>query len=250
MAGAAVRRRLTWAVARVVDLVEENPTVRSIVFSVPEWPGHRPGQHVDIRLSDGEGYQVQRSYSIAAPTEGERVTITVELIEDGEVSPYLIEELRVEDGIELRGPIGGFFVWEPSSTHPLFLVGGGSGVVPLMSMMRARRYLGNGTPVHYLASARSIDRLIYFDELSAMAREDPGVSLVHTLTRSHPEDWGGPTRRVDVEMLSVPGFAPADAPDIFVCGPTGFVESVSQGLVAIGHDPLRVKTERFGPSGG
>jgi ferredoxin-NADP reductase len=250
MAGAAVRRRLTWSVARVVDLIEENPTTRSIVFEVPGWEGHAPGQHVDIRLSDGEGYEAQRSYSIATPVDGEKVTITVELVDDGEVSPFLIEELREGDGIELRGPIGGYFVWTPSTSHPLFLVGGGSGVVPLMSIMRTRRQAGSTTPVHYLASARSFDRLLYFDELGDIAVADPAVSLVHTLTRSHPDGWTGPTRRVDREMLSPPRFEAEDEPDIFVCGPTGFVESVSQVLVEIGHDPQKVRTERFGPSGG
>lgn len=208
-----------------------------------------PGQHVDLRLSDGEGYEAQRSYSIATPEDGERVTITVELVDGGEVSPFLIDELREGDGIELRGPIGGYFVWASSSSHPLFLVGGGSGVVPLMAMMRARRQAGSNAPAHYLASARSDDRLLYFDELTEIARTDPRTTVVHTLTRSHPDDWKGPTRRIDREMLSPPGFQASNEPDIFVCGPTGFVESISQVLVEIGHSPGKVKTERFGPSG-
>jgi ferredoxin-NADP reductase len=249
MAGAAVHRRLTWTVARVVELIEENPTTRSIVFEVPGWEGHIPGQHLDLRLSDGEGYQAQRSYSIATPEDGERITITVELVNGGEVSPFLIDELRQGDGIELRGPIGGYFVWSPASSDPLFLVGGGSGVVPLMAMMRARRRARSTTPVHYLASARSADRLLYFDELTESARDDPGTTVLHTLTRSHPDDWEGPTRRIDREMLSPPGFEAGSEPDIFVCGPTGFVESVSQLMVEIGHSPEKVKTERFGPSG-
>lgn len=250
MAGTAVRRRLTWSIARVVDLIEENPTARSIVFEVPGWEGHAPGQHIDVRLSDGEGYEAQRSYSIATPVDGERITITVELVDDGEVSPFLIEELREGDGIELRGPIGGYFVWAPTSSDPLFLVGGGSGVVPLVAMMRARRQAGSTTPVHYLASARSFGRLLYFDELSDIAMADRSASIVHTLTRSHPEGWTGPTRRIDSEMLTLSGFDARDEPDIFVCGPTGFVENVSHVLVELGHDPQKVKTERFGPSGG
>lgn len=250
MAGAAVLGRLTWLVGNVVDLIDENPVVRSIVFEVPGWPGHLPGQHLDIRLTAEDGYQAQRSYSIAAPAREERVTITVELVSDGEVSPFLIEELRLGDRIEIRGPIGGYFVWDPSATRPLLLIGGGSGVVPLMAMVRARQQTGSTVPVHYLASARSHDRLIYFDEIDRVADADEGVSAVHTLTRSHPDAWNGPTRRVDSEMLAVVGFLPADAPDIFVCGPTGFVEAVSQILVTIGHEPDRIKTERFGPSGG
>lgn len=166
------------------------------------------------------------------------------------MSPFLIEELREGDDIELRGPIGGYFVWASSSSNPLFLVGGGSGVVPLMAMMRARRQTGSTTPVHYLASARSFDRLLSFQELADIAKTDRSAAIMHTLTRSHPEGWTGGTRRIDREMLSTSGFDSEDEPDIFVCGPTGFVERVSNDLVELGHHPWKVKTERFGPSGG
>ncbi|HEU4319141.1 MAG TPA: ferredoxin reductase [Acidimicrobiia bacterium] len=250
MAGAALRRRLTWSIADVVGVVVENPTVRSIVLEVPAWPGHLPGQHLDLRLTAEDGYQAQRSYSIATPANGESVTITVEMVDDGEVSPYLTEELRTGDRIEVRGPIGGYFVWDTSSTRPLFLVGGGSGVVPLMSMVRAWSEVGSAVPVRYLASARTFDRLIYFQELEVLAAADRELRLTHTLTRSHPDDWTGPTRRIDSEMLSGSGFDPSDSPEIFVCGPTGFVESVAQTLVTDGHRPEDIKTERFGPSGG
>lgn len=250
MAGAAVRGRLTWRVARVTDLIEENPTVRSVVLDCPGWPGHLAGQHIDIRLTAEDGYQAQRSYSVATPSEGKRVTITVEFVEGGEVSPFLVEDLRVDDRIEIRGPIGGYFTWRETMTNPLLLVGGGSGVVPLMAILRARVRSASDVPVFYLASARSFDRLIYFEETGAIAKGDGAISVVHTLTRSHPTDWAGPTRRVDEEMLTMAGFSPTDTPDVYVCGPTGFVEHVAATLVEGGHAPGRVRTERFGPSGG
>ena len=209
MAGAAVRGRLTWLVAKVADIVDENPTVCSIVFDCPGWTGHLAGQHIDIRLTAEDGYQAQRSYSISTPDDGERLTITVESVDDGEVSPFLIEELLVGDRIEIRGPIGGYFVWRETMTNPLLLVGGGSGVAPLMAMLRTRIQSGSNVPVHYLASARTPERLIYFDELSQIADPDETVEVVHTLTRSHPDGWVGPTRRVDRAMLTVAGFSPA-----------------------------------------
>lgn len=250
MVGTEIRGRLIWRVATVVETLQENPTTRSIGFNVPGWPGHLAGQHLDIRLTAEDGYQALRSYSIAAPTMDERVTITVELVSDGEVSPFLIDEVEIGDHIELRGPIGGYFVWDSASHQPLLLIGGGSGVVPLMAMLRAHHTTGSITPAHYLASARSADRLIYFDEVTEISTSDPNVSSAHTLTRSHPDSWDGPTRRIDTEMLSIPGFLPVDGPEIFVCGPTGFVEAVSQSLIEIGHPPTVVRTERFGPSGG
>jgi ferredoxin-NADP reductase len=250
MAGTAVRGRLTWLIAQVIEIVDENPTVRSIVLDCPGWPGHLPGQHIDIRLTAEDGYQAQRSYSIATPADGERVTLTVETVDGGEVSPFLVEELRFGDRIEIRGPIGGYFVWRPTMSSPLLLVGGGSGVVPLMAMLRARSQSASTVPVHYLASGRTRERLIYFEESTRISDSDGSVVVVHTLTRSHPDGWTGPTRRIDREMLEVPGFMPTESPDVFVCGPTGFVESVAATLVDIGHEPGRVRTERFGPSGG
>ena len=249
MAGAAVRRRLSWASAEVVELIEENPRTRSIVLACPGWQGHSPGQHIDIRLTAEDGYQAERSYSLAAPPDGERVVITVELVSDGEVSTFLVEDLQVGDVIELRGPIGGYFVWEPSHGGPLQLIGGGSGVVPLMAILKHRVAVGDRTPVRYLASARSHDDLLYVAELDRMAGADPGISVVHTLTRSHPPGWEGPTRRIDREMLEEHAWPAGDDPLCFVCGPTGFVETVSSTLVAIGYRPERVKTERFGPTG-
>lgn len=249
MAGAAVRRRLSWSTAEVVELIDENPRVRSIVLTCPGWEGHSPGQHVDIRLTAEDGYQAQRSYSLAEPADGERVVITVELVRDGEVSTFLVEELRVGDVIELRGPIGRYFVWEPSHGGPLQLIGGGSGVVPLMAILRHRVREGDQTPVRYLSSTRTHDDLLYRVELEDLSNTDPGITVVHTLTRSHPPEWDGPTRRIDREMLEEQAWPADENPLCFVCGPTGFVESVSSTLVDMGYDPERVKTERFGPTG-
>jgi ferredoxin-NADP reductase len=250
MAGTAVQRRLTWLLAEVVALVDETPRVRSIALNCPGWSGHLPGQHIDIRLTAEDGYQAQRSYSIATPADGERLAITVELVDDGEVSPYLIEELRPGDNLELRGPIGGYFVWEPGRGGLLQLLGGGSGVVPLMAMVRARVSAGSAEPVRLLASSRSYDDIIYRDELETLAGEHIGVDVVHTLTRSQPPGWDGASRRVDRSMLQEIAWPPRDRPLCYVCGPTGFVETVASTLVQLGHQPKRIKTERFGPTGG
>lgn len=250
MARAALQRRLTWLVAEAVDLIDETSRVRTIIFDVPGWEGHVPGQHVDLRLTAEDGYQAQRSYSIAAPEEGERVAITVELVDDGEVSPFLIEELRVGDHIELRGPIGGYFVWKPGNREHVQLVGGGSGIVPLMAMMRARVATPGSDRIRLLYSARSRDDIIYREELDSLAVGDNGIEVVYTLTRSQPNEWEGLTRRVDKAMLEAVGWPPNAEPVWFVCGPTGFVETVATALVGLGHPADRIKTERFGPTGG
>lgn len=250
MERAAVRGRLTWLTAEVVDLIPETPRVKSIVLEVPDWTGHLPGQHVDIRLTAEDGYQAQRSYSIAVPAEGERVTITVELVEDGEVSPYLVEELRPGDRFELRGPIGGYFVWEPDDGGPLQLVAGGSGLVPLMAMTRAIVAAGAAIPARLLVSARSWDDLIYREELERLAKTQPGLEVAYTLTRSQPPGWNGYTRRVDKEMLSESAWKADEQPQVFICGPTGFVETAASTLIQLGHQPQSIKTERFGPTGG
>jgi ferredoxin-NADP reductase len=248
MAGAAVQRRLSWLAAEVVGVVQETARVRSLTLDCAGWPGHRPGQHLDVRLTAADGYQAQRSYSIASPEAGWRVTITVERVENGEVSPYLVDEARPGDRFELRGPIGGYFVWEPGRGGPLFLVGGGSGMVPLMAMIRARLLSGGGEPVRCLVSARSLEDVIYRDELAMAAGS--GISVTTTLTRIQPEGWAGPSRRVDREMLADVGWPPDERPLTFVCGPTGFVETVASELVGLGHEPGRIRTERFGPTGG
>jgi ferredoxin-NADP reductase len=234
----------------VAALVDETPSVRSIALDCPGWAGHLPGQHVDVRLTADDGYQAQRSYSIATPADEERLTLTVERLDDGEVSPYLAGELRVGDRLELRGPIGGYFVWEPSRGGPLLLVAGGSGVVPVMAMVRARVASAPAPPVRLLLSSRSWAEVIYRRELEGLAERRDGVEIVHTLTRSAPSGWGGFRRRVDREMLAEVAWSPEDRPLCYVCGPTGFVETVASALVAAGHEPSHVKTERFGPTGG
>jgi ferredoxin-NADP reductase len=250
VAGTALRRRLTWLAGRVAGLADETPSVRSIVLEVPGWAGHRPGQHVDVRLTAEDGYHAQRSYSIATPADGERITITVERLDDGEVSPYLVDELRSGDEIELRGPIGGWFVWELALGGPLQLVAGGSGVVPLMAMLRARAGAGSDVPARLLLSSHSFDEVIYADELAALAGRRDGLEVAHTLTRSQPPGWGGYARRIDAAMLAEAAFPAAQRPHCFVCGPTGLVEAAASALVELGHAPGRVKTERFGPMGG
>ena len=249
MARAAVLGRLTWLLGEVVDLVDETPRVRSLVLDVPGWPGHRPGQHVDVRLTAEDGYQAQRSYSIASAPEEDRVVLTVERLEDGEVSPYLVGELRVGDQLELRGPIGGYFVWDASTDAPLFLVAGGSGIVPLMAMLRHRTAAGSAVPTRLLYSSRALEDVLYREELDRLAAGDEGLTVVHTLTRSQPEGWAGYRRRVDAEMLEEVAWPPGDAPISFVCGPTRFVETAASGLLALGYEPGRIKTERFGPTG-
>jgi ferredoxin-NADP reductase len=250
VAGTAVLRRLTWTIAEVVDRVDETPRVRSLALDVPGWSGHLPGQHIDVRLTAEDGYQAQRSYSIATPADGNRVTITVERLDDGEVSPYLTDVLVVGDRVELRGPIGGYFVWVPDRGGPLGLIGGGSGVAPLMAMLRARVAARSDVPVRLLCSWRSDDDVIYADELNAIAADAKGVAITHTLTRSAPEGWTGRRGRYDRASLTSLAWPPELQPLTYVCGPTGFVEAVASVLVDLGHDPARILTERFGPTGG
>jgi ferredoxin-NADP reductase len=251
MARAAVRRRLTWQLGRVAERVDETPRVRSLVLDVPEWPGHRPGQHVDVRLTAEDGYQAERSYSISsAPDDPRQVSITVERIDDGEVSPYLVDELTVGDQLEFRGPIGGYFVWDVDLGGPLLLVAGGSGICPLMAMLRHRAARGSQLPARLLFSSRSYEDVIYRDELDQLAGAGDGLEVIHTLTRQHPDGWTGYTRRIDREMLAEVTWRPDQRPICMVCGPTPLVEAVAQALVDLGHAPERIRTERFGPTGG
>jgi ferredoxin-NADP reductase len=239
---------MDWRVAEVFNVVAETPRAKTIAFDVPGWPGHRSGQHVDVRLTAEDGYQAQRSYSIASVPDGTRVELTVERLEDGEVSPYLTDELRPGDRIEVRGPVGGYFVWEPSRGGPLLLVAGGSGVVPFRAMLRHLADTGRDVPATLLFSSRGWDDVIYRTELEGLDGEN--IRIVHTLTREQPEGWTGYARRVDAEMLAEVGPASADRPHIYVCGPTPFVEAVASALVELGHEPGRIRTERFGPTGG
>jgi ferredoxin-NADP reductase len=242
--------RTLWRIGEVVEVVAETPRTKSLVLNVPDWGSHKAGQHVDIRLTAPDGYQAQRSYSIASAPEDERLVLTVDRLDDGEVSPYLTEVLMAGDKLELRGPIGGYFVWEAQDGGPLLLVGGGSGVVPLMAMLRHRAAVGSDVPARLLYSSRSYEEIIYRDELEDLAARNGSLEVVHTLTRSKPEGWSGYDRRIDAEMLAEVAWPPEDSPLAFVCGPTPLVEAVGAALVGLGHGPARVKTERFGATGG
>ena len=245
-----VGRRLEWQLAQVREMIAETYRVKSLVLQVPNWLGHLPGQHLDIRLTGEDGYQAQRSYSIASPPEDELLTLTVERVTDGEVSPYLVDDLRVGDKFELRGPIGGHFVWTVAARGPLWLLAGGSGIVPLMAMLRHRARRKLHAQALLLYSSRSLEDVIYRQELDMMVRGDPDFRVLNTLTRKHPEEWKGHRGRIDKALLAEAGFPPQLKPNIFVCGSGPFVEDVSGFLVELGHDPLLIKTERFGPSGG
>ena len=249
--------RIAWRLATVVDIVPETPRTRTVVLDATDWPGHRPGQHVDVRLTAEDGYQTERSYSIASPPEDRHLSLTVERLEEGEVSPYLTEELHAGDQLEIRGPIGGYFVWDVATGGPLLLVAGGSGIVPLMAMLRHRDIAINSQnstarhqiPARLLYSSRRWDEVIYRDELAQLTQKDPTIEVVHTLTREQPEGWTGFRRRIDRMMLAEVAWPSTEKPRVFVCGPTPLVESVAATLVDLGHQPALVKTERFGPTG-
>ena len=244
--------RIEWRAGVVTDVIRETAHAKTLVLDVPGWPGHLAGQHVDVRLTADDGYQAQRSYSIASEPSRPTLAITIERLDDGEVSPYLTDALGVGDRVELRGPIGGYFVWNPAMGGPLLLVAGGSGIVPLMAMLRARAVaapaLRAAAPATLLYSSRSWDDVIYRDEVATLG-EDPDVRIVQTLTRSQPPGWTGFTRRIDADMLAEVGPSPSLRPHIYICGPTALVETAAQDLVEMGHEPARVKTERFGPTG-
>jgi ferredoxin-NADP reductase len=241
---------LKWALATVVELVVETERVTSLVLELADWPGHRAGQHVDVRLTAEDGYVAERSYSIASAPEDEHLVLTVERLEDGEVSPYLVQELQPGDELELRGPIGGYFQWEESLGGPLGLIGGGSGIVPLRAMLRHWTAGARATPVSVLYSSRSWGEVIYRDELLGYARDyDDTVQIRFALTREWPDDYTGHTGRINRALLEQSIRAPGDRPLIYVCGPSAFVEVAASELVEIGHDSSRVRTERFGPSG-
>jgi ferredoxin-NADP reductase len=242
-------RAIPWRIGRLVARRQETPTAHTFVLDVPGWPGHRAGQHVDVRLTAEDGYQAQRSYSIATPADGERIELTVEVLPDGEVSGYLGEELREGDELELRGPIGGWFAWSPQDGGPLLLVGGGSGVVPLAAMARDRARDGSGIPAQLVVSARTQADIFYAQELERLAGAGDGLELIVTLTRERSPAWPGRRGRVDRALLEEVAFPAQERPRAFVCGPTGFVEAVADALVDLGHAPELVRTERFGPSG-
>jgi ferredoxin-NADP reductase len=241
---------IEWQLATVAAVRDETPTVRSFTLGLPAWAGHRPGQHVDLRLTAEDGYSVERAYSIASEPEWkDGVDITVERIDGGEVSPFLHEIVVPGDRLEVRGPIGGYFVWEAELGGPLLLVAGGSGVVPLMAMARHRARAGPTIPARMLFSSRGPDEIIYADELERLAAADDGFDVVHTLTRRQPQAWTGYTRRVDEPMLAEVLEPLGSATRAYACGPTALVETVANGLVRLGLPPDRIRTERFGPTG-
>ncbi len=242
------RARIVWRLAAVRELVEETAHAKTLMLDVPGWPGHIAGQHVDVRLTAEDGYQTERSYSIASAPEEAGLALTVERIDDGEVSPYLVDELRSGDELELRGPIGGHFIWRIEDGGPLLLVAGGSGLVPLMSMLRHRSARRSVIDARLLVSARSVEDVLYREELATLATGD-GLAVHETLTRERPRGWTGFARRVDSQMLALVGPGPATGPRIFICGPTAFVERAADLLVELGHDPASIRAERFGPTG-
>jgi len=242
--------RLSWQIGEVVATRPETVRTKSITLDLPGWMGHRAGQHVDVRLTAEDRYQAERSYSIASPPEeAPRVTLTVERLDDGEVSPYLSEELRIGDKLELRGPIGGYFVWEANIGDPLLLVAGGSGIVPLMAMLRHRPAASSTVATRLLYSSRSLEDVIYRDELDELMKSSTMLEVVQTLTRAQPPGWTGYHRRIDTEMLREVARPVEQRPLAFICGPTPFVETAAASLVELGHEPGRIKTERFGPTG-
>jgi ferredoxin-NADP reductase len=247
VAGAAVLGRLTpltWLVAVVTARVEETPRVRTLTLDAEGWPGHRAGQHLDVRLTAEDGYQAERSYSVASPP-GEPLAITVERLEDGEVSPYLVDETRDGDEFEVRGPIGGYFVWDGTESGPLLLVGGGSGVVPLMAMIRAA---DGAASIRLVYSSRTFEDIIYREELAS--RAGPGLEVFYTLTREQPPGWTGYDRRLDADLLREVAWPAAERPHVFVCGSTRFVDAAADSLLELGYEAGWIKTERFGATGG
>ena len=254
-AAPSLARRIDWRTATVIRIVEETPTARTLVLDVPGWPGHRAGQHVDVRLTADDGYQAQRSYSIASAPQDTTLALTIERLDDGEVSSYLCGEVREGDRFELRGPIGGYFVYDVDVIGPSLLVAGGSGIVPLMAMLRHRAAsltddrVRHSMPVRLLYSSRRWHEVIYRAELERLAEADPSLQVTHTITREPPPGWTGFQRRIDRSMLAEVAWPPHERPRVYACGPTPLVESVATELTALGHDPVLIKTERFGPTG-
>jgi ferredoxin-NADP reductase len=248
MARTAVSGRLTWRAATLTEARWETSSARTLVLDVPDWPGHLPGQHIDVRLTAEDGYSAQRSYSIASawPHPGNKVELTIQRLDDGEVSPYLTDVVQPGEQIELRGPVGGWFVWRDKQPAPVLLVAGGSGVVPLMAMVRARATAGARQPFRLLYSVRTPEDVLYADELRRRVRDDAGLDVHYVYTRKTPGGWPSPPKRIDVAALNTYGWPPDFQPDCYVCGPTTFVETAADILVALGHDPRRIRTERFG----
>ena len=248
MARAALLRRLTWQPATVLEVREETKSARTLMLGVPDWPGHLAGQHVDVKLTSEDGYSAQRSYSIASagmPVDAP-LEITVQRVPDGEVSPYLVDNAAMGDQIEIRGPVGGYFTWQPDDDRSVLALGGGSGIVPLMAMVRTHRVAASSVPFRLIYSVRAPAEVIYASELATLT----GVDVQFIYTRETPPGWPHARGRLDAVRLAQLAYPAADSPHVFVCGPTGFVEAVANTMVDLGHEPSRVKTERFGPTGG
>ena len=246
----AIPRILEWQIATVIKVRLETQSVKTFTLALPNWMPHQAGQHYDVRLTAPDGYQAQRSYSIASnPEQKGEIELTVERLEEGEVSTYLHDILIVGDQVELRGPIGGYFVWEASMGGPLLLVAGGSGIVPLMAMIRHWRAVGSKEPVRLLYSSRSQEDIIYRDELEQLHKDGKGLEVFHTLTRTQPIHWNGFGRRIDMQMLEQVAKPLGNDLKAYICGPTALVEGVANGLVALGIPAERIRTERFGPTG-
>jgi ferredoxin-NADP reductase len=247
----ALPGRLIWQLGEVVATHPETARTKTLTLAVPKWAGHLAGQHVDVRLTSEDGYQAERSYSLASPPEdGQQIMLTIERLDDGEVSPYLTEELRVGDKLELRGPIGGYFVWEERLGGPLLLIAGGSGIVPLMAMIRHRKAVGSPIPTRLLVSSRTYEDIIYRDELERLVETGMALEVIYTLTRTQPPGWTGYSRRIDAELLRAIAWPVEQHPLAYICGPTPFVETAAAELLPLGYEPTRIKTERFGPTGG
>jgi ferredoxin-NADP reductase len=246
-----MRQPLDWQIATLKNIKPENAKVKSFTFVLPNWTQHLAGQHYDIRLTAEDGYQAQRSYSIASEPELKgQIDLTIERIDDGEVSTYLHDVLLPGDRLEMRGPIGGYFIWEAgSSSQPLVLIGGGSGVVPLMSILRHRRQAGSKTPARLLYSARTLEDVIYYNELEKLQADGSGLEVFYTLTRAQPPNWKGFNRRIDDQMLQEIIKPFNKSPQIFICGPTLLVEAAANSMVKLNIPPAQIRTERFGPSG-
>lgn len=237
-----IEGRIRWRHGRIAETIAETPRTKSLVIEVPGWKGHRPGQHVDVRLTSKDGYQVQRSYSIASPPEDGRLTLLVARSHNGGVPSYLLDELRVGDRLDLRGPIGRWSTWEADAGSPLLLVAGGSGIAPLIAMIRHRASVGSDVPTRLLYSSRSPEDIVYRHELDRLARSDEALQVIHTFTRVHPPGWTGYRRRIDKEMLGEVAWRPEEKPLIFVCGPTGLVRTAASGFAALGYEPTRIRT--------
>ncbi len=254
MAGTALRGRLAdrilWRRAELVERRDETPNAVTLVFEVPGWPGHLAGQHVDVRLTAEDGYSTQRSYSLAAPDRGGQVELTVQVVPDGEVSPFLARDLVIGNPIELRGPVGGWFVWRPDTNGRVLLIAGGSGVVPLMAMVRARKQAGNASPMRLIYSVRTPGDVFYAVELERRMRQDDGLEVTIVHTRSAPPGSTRPARRLDPGALAELAWPVGSQPVNFICGPTNFVDVIASSLVTLGHGEETIRTERFGPSGG